>query len=470
MKGRRILRSASCAAALTILLMSSFIWHGCGEYLNQPVESGKKDEAVSLELVWPDGVKYDQGSARLDFASGEYQRTAPAYVTKITLFVSGEDMESQVIDVPVDTLSAKVTVTFGVRDFKLVVDTDIDTMFTGALKVNVGPGMAPVLRFELEINAPPVVEKVELSNEDPKLGEEITITAYAYDMDPEDVISYKWEVVEPSLPARNALSGSAVDGGTGRALLTFTGPSITFKIDRKGEYKITLRVEDDHGGVTEGSGTLEAINHPPLITSLTATNPNPYYNQSTTLNCSAEDPDGDPLFYKWVLGPGQIYDTGTSNTFAYTSMDAKSRDVICEVNDNYGGFDARHMMLNKNPYRVEVVWNASGPDVDLKIVVTDPLGNTWDSPADGGGQNCSSPSPVNGPDYVWLGGAPIAGDYFVDVMYVDDCGSVLGPANDINFVVKLLKDGAPIASNSSMFSYTVIPPSTQNDALTFAIP
>jgi hypothetical protein len=84
----------------------------------------------------------------------------------------------------------------------------------------------------------------------------------------------------------------------------------------------------------------EIYNHPPVIFELSANPPNVDISQTTTINCSAYDPDGDSLAYRWTKNGGAFIGStsGSSVTWRAPSTPGIYR-VYCEVTDGEGGED-----------------------------------------------------------------------------------------------------------------------------------
>jgi hypothetical protein len=113
------------------------------------------------------------------------------------------------------------------------------------------------------------------------------------------------------------------DGGT----IKGEGSSVTWVApDTAGNYTVTVAVTDGKGGEATDSTTIAVIdkpNQPPTITSLTIDGSPPGEENrvrqwiTKTIQCNAEDPDGDNLTYLWRATGGKI--TGEGNTVGWTS-------------------------------------------------------------------------------------------------------------------------------------------------------
>jgi len=173
-------------------------------------------------------------------------------------------------------------------------------------------------------NHPPVINSVTAEKEVTTLSES-QIICEATDTDG-DTLTYQW----------------SADGGTIKgesSSITWVAP------DTAGNYTVTVAVTDGKGGKASNSTTIAVIekpNQPPAITGLTRDgSPSDNENRirqwvTTTLQCVAEDPDGDNLSYLWRATGGKI--TGEGNTVGWTSPGVNGDyTVTVVVIDGRGG-------------------------------------------------------------------------------------------------------------------------------------
>jgi len=154
-------------------------------------------------------------------------------------------------------------------------------------------------------NQPPVIDSLTAEKEAPTSAES-QITCKAIDANG-DILTYQW----------------SADGGT----IKGEGSSITWVApDTAGNYTIKVIVNDGKGGTATESTTIAVIykpNQPPTITSLTKDGSPPEEENrvrqwiTVTLQCNAQDPDGDKLNYLWRTTGGKI--SGEGNTVGWTS-------------------------------------------------------------------------------------------------------------------------------------------------------
>ena len=115
----------------------------------------------------------------------------------------------------------------------------------------------------------------------------------------------------------------SADGGT----IKGEGSNITWVApDAIGNYTIKVTVADGKDGTVSESATIAVIetpNQPPTISGLTINGSPPGEENrvkqyiTTTLQCKAQDPDGDNLNYLWRATRGTI--TGKGSTVSWTS-------------------------------------------------------------------------------------------------------------------------------------------------------
>lgn len=425
--GRAKLLTQTLCAAVAFALMVS-----CG-LTEETAKKDATDEGSKLELVWPEGYAFDPQTAALTGRSLPHGLAAPAYVTKITLRVSGPEMEPLELDVPLDTLRAKATVTAGFRRFDVLVQTNIGVFFTGSATADILPGSAPVVRIELEVNGPPVIERIDISNTTPKSGEVITISGLAFDPDPDDVLTYKW--------TGRVENGEHTFGATGQ---TVTGAAIG-----GGRVDITLTVTDGKGGVASKTVSIFIFNLPPVIDSFTATPPIVKRGDTTQLTCSAHDPDNTPLDY-WLHSQTGSF-SGSSRLYQYMGygdevfeceVDDRAESVFATTQINHGqAFKSASQCttaLGTAKMKFDVGWN-SNDDVDIEV--TDPNGVKtyygYIRPGNGS-ELCIDKVCMDTPEshfepVYWANNPPL-GTYIVKVTHKSECGGVNNGANiDVTF-------------------------------------
>ncbi|MBI4827464.1 MAG: hypothetical protein HY804_01415 [Nitrospinae bacterium] len=394
-------------------------------------ETAKKDttgEGSALDLVWPEGYAFDPQTAALTGRSLPHGLAAPAYVTQIILRVSGPEMEPLELDVPLDTLRVKATVTAGFRRFDVLVRTNIGVSFTGSTTADILPGSAPVVRIELEVNGPPVIERIDISNTTPKSGEIITISGTASDPDPDDTLEYRW--------TGSVQSGEHTFGASGQ---TVTGAAIG-----GGRVDITLTVTDGKGGVATKTVSIFIFNRPPVINSFTASPSIVKRGDYTQLECVASDPDNTPLEIWLHSNTGSFF--GSTRNYQYMGygdevfeceVDDRADTVFATTQINHGqAFKSASQCttaLGTAKMKFDVSWN-SNDDVDIEV--TDPNGVKtyygYIRPGNGS-ELCIDKVCMDTPEshfepVYWANNPPL-GTYTVKVTHKSECGGVNNGAN-----------------------------------------
>ena len=280
---------------------------------NPTDDSGDRSASsgVVITLEFPDGYSVDRQTGEVFSTSSATANSAPAYVTSVTLTISGEGIDPLVMDVSLQTGQVQGLIPSGTYTFTIVVKTTYNDTFTGSTVAELGPGTTKEINISLDVNAPPsFTGSLTVSNTAPAKREQVTLTATATDPDPDDVLTYSWS------------GGGGVIGGS--------GPSVGWRATKSGTYRVSVTVTDGHGGRIEASATITVVNHAPVISSVTASNTAPAVSDVITLICTATDLDNDPLAYSWSDGLGW---TGAGATTPYTVTVAGAITLTCTVDD-----------------------------------------------------------------------------------------------------------------------------------------
>ncbi|MDH4184422.1 MAG: PKD domain-containing protein [Nitrospinota bacterium] len=240
-----------------------------------PAEGGSGGARVGLSF--PEGYTYDSTTHMLYPPSGRANAVLPGYVTGMTLTITGEDMDTQVIAVNLSTLEVSFVISPGIRTFTIVVTTSIGLTFSDSITIEVFSGKPLFLSFSLLINAPPQINAISVNPSVAAPGQVVALSCSASDPDETDTLTYSW---------------------TGPGGFSASGPTAEFTIPGYGVFGFTCHVSDDRGLGTEASVSAVAPkpNSPPVITSLTGK----MISVMVDLSCQAYDPDGDTLTYSWT--------------------------------------------------------------------------------------------------------------------------------------------------------------------------
>jgi rhodanese-related sulfurtransferase len=96
------------------------------------------------------------------------------------------------------------------------------------------------------------------------------------------------------------------------------------------------RVYNLEGGIIAWQKAGAAVNHLPIIKSLTSKPSKVKPTHECTIECTAQDPDGDELSYAWSASGGNISGEGAAIT--WTAPDKESNyDIAVVVGDGKGG-------------------------------------------------------------------------------------------------------------------------------------
>ena len=186
-------------------------------------------------------------------------------------------------------------------------------------------------------NQPPIITSTAVTSA--TVGE-----AYIYDVEAADsegdTLTYTISVIYGPPP-------------TGMTINPITG-LISWIPTTTGYYNVTVEVSDDGSPVksTTQSFTIivtepEPINHPPVISNLSADPSSININQSSTITCIATDQDGDILTYNWSKTGGTI--TGSGFTITWTApATAGTYTITCTVSDSNGGQDSESVSIIVN--------------------------------------------------------------------------------------------------------------------------
>jgi hypothetical protein len=163
-------------------------------------------------------------------------------------------------------------------------------------------------------NAVPVITSFTVSPMAVAPGGTVALAVEAADANPDDTLSFLWEAAEGGFSSPAAAS------------------TLWFAPDAEGTYEVTIYVSDPHGATANlsaaigvstpvGAASVEiVVNNAPEILGLVPDTTRIDEGESTLLNLSARDADGDPLSFVWesdAYWDGDVYTDGD----AYWSFD-----------------------------------------------------------------------------------------------------------------------------------------------------
>ena len=178
-------------------------------------------------------------------------------------------------------------------------------------------------------NEPPVISSLTADKELVNTSGSCLVSCVASDPDG-DELSYTW----------STSSGNISGEG---AVVTWVAP------EEVGAYTITVKVTDSRRGEATAQLTLDvAVNHPPVIESLTADPPAVNRGRTSTIECVASDPDDDELSYSWSTEEGDISGQGATVTWAAPST-CGTYTITVTVADGRGEEASQALSITVNP-------------------------------------------------------------------------------------------------------------------------
>lgn len=167
-------------------------------------------------------------------------------------------------------------------------------------------------------NQPPLISSLTANEEHISPADICQIECIASDPD-DDSLSYIWSA-----------NGGSISGEGSTVI--WVAP------DAAGAYTITVEVTDDNGDKVTAQLTINvvAINHPPVIDSLTSEWQRVRKAVASTIECIAQDQDGDELNYIWSAEGGNI--SGEGAVVTWVAPNAYGNYIITvTVTDGRGG-------------------------------------------------------------------------------------------------------------------------------------
>lgn len=107
------------------------------------------------------------------------------------------------------------------------------------------------------------------------------------------------------------------------------------------------------------SKSTDSKNNPPHISSLTANPTEVEPNGSSSIACTASDPDGDALTYVWSATSGSINGSGSNVTWIAPGNEG-TFSITCEVQDGKGGQDSKFVNIPVEQARRNLLYLKKG--------------------------------------------------------------------------------------------------------------
>lgn len=189
-------------------------------------------------------------------------------------------------------------------------------------------------------NSPPDIQVVELNASAIYPHEVITLICKAADADGDD-LTYAWSA-----------TGGALQ--TTQARAQWTAPA------HPGDQVITVEVTDGAGDSRSAPVFVEVHrNQPPVIEGLWCQNDALLPRETTSLQCTASDDDGQPLSYEWSCALGGLEPNGATATWT-APMAPGSYIVSVRAYDGHGGETTKTILMH--------VYLPEAPVIDELIV------------------------------------------------------------------------------------------------------
>lgn len=188
---------------------------------------------------------------------------------------------------------------------------ELDKMLINGTPVDYRSGLAVP-------NYPPRIKAISAKSTQVISGQKTTIYCTAEDRD-NNTLNYSWQA-----------SGGQISGSGDRVEWTAPASMETFIIN--------CIVDDGNGGQDTASISIEAveyINHEPTIERLVASPRRIDLGGTTTITCSASDPDGDSLSYDWSTQFGTLTATDFAATWSAPAIEGFYY-IFCTMTDPRG--------------------------------------------------------------------------------------------------------------------------------------
>lgn len=166
-------------------------------------------------------------------------------------------------------------------------------------------------------NEPPVISSLTANQKSVSPSGSCQLECIVSDPDG-DSLSYIWSASEGNVSGEGSVA-------------TWIAPHVP------GAYTLTVEITDGRGGEATKQLTIGvAVNHPPVIDSLTTEWQMVRKATTSTIQCIASDPDGDELSYIWSVDGGNISGEGPIVTWVAPNAYG-TYTVTVTVTDSRGG-------------------------------------------------------------------------------------------------------------------------------------
>jgi hypothetical protein len=190
------------------------------------------------------------------------------------------------------------------------------------------PSMETVV-VEVSSNKRPLINSLDVSNTNPFVNQEITITVDATDPDGNLPLEYVWQASGGYFTVENDSTAKWLSPASG-------------------SFQITVNVNDQAGGTASRSVPINVqANHAPVIEGW---NVDPgeaiAANGLATITVTATDVDGDNLEFNWSADYGTFSNVDKNVAKWRAPATAGNATVTCVVKDNKGGSDTANIVIS----------------------------------------------------------------------------------------------------------------------------
>jgi PKD domain len=302
---RNVMKKLACLLSLVIgAALVTLSLSGCSERANGPAALGGAQVKTYVQL--PPGGNY---TVTVTITGDGITDPIVVPLTQV-----GNQWVANLNDIPAGTnrtftlsvLDASGTVIYsGVATGVTITSGQTASVSIGGQQTNAPPATG---------NSSPVIDALIASSITVSAGATVSLSVTAHDPDAGDTLSYLWT------------SDSGTFDSANTSATNWTAP------ETDGTYRITVQVQDNHGaqatmsvditvstpsdaGSEAGTATISVtLNNWPVVSGVTSTKGRIDVGDTTALDCTASDADGDPLTYAWST------DSGCAGTFSASNI------------------------------------------------------------------------------------------------------------------------------------------------------
>lgn len=185
---------------------------------------------------------------------------------------------------------------------------------------------------EVSSNKKPVINSFSISNTNPFVNEEITLSVEATDPDGNLPLEFQWSATGGFFTSEN--------NGTAKWMSAASG-----------SFQITVSITDQAGGTISRTIPINVqANHPPVIEGWVLDPPDSVkINQIVKITITASDIDNDELEFNWSADKGTFNLVNKNQASWRAPASAEIATITCVVLDRKGGSDTANISINVIP-------------------------------------------------------------------------------------------------------------------------